>query len=114
MHHAGLWLGLLLNLLYTFSIWNMGTMFGVMVDKGVRRSLMFSVVRHPCYTLEGVMLALLSLGQVSELRAFVPLVVNIFLYWLRSERDDDFMGASNPDYVGYRNEVRYKYLPGLI
>jgi protein-S-isoprenylcysteine O-methyltransferase Ste14 len=114
VHHAGLWVGLLLNLLYTFSIWNMGTMFGVMVDKGVRRSLMFSVVRHPCYTLEGVMFALLALQQVSEMRAFIPLAANIFLYWMRSERDDDFMGVSNEEYAAYRNEVRHKFLPGLV
>jgi protein-S-isoprenylcysteine O-methyltransferase Ste14 len=114
IHYVGLVCGLLLNLLYSFSIYNMWTRFGVMVDKGMVTNLMFSVVRHPCYTLEGVMFAVLGLGSVGSQLAFVLSAVHVFNYWLRSERDEDFMSASNEQYEGYRQQVTYKYLPGLI
>jgi protein-S-isoprenylcysteine O-methyltransferase Ste14 len=114
IHFLGLGCGLLLNLLYSLSIYNMWTRFGVMVDKGMVRNLMFSVVRHPSYTLEGVMFAVLALGHIANHLAFIALAVYCFQYWLRSERDEDFMLASNEEYEGYRRQVPYKYLPGLI
>jgi protein-S-isoprenylcysteine O-methyltransferase Ste14 len=114
IHFLGLGCSLLLNLLYSLSIYNMWTRFGVMVDKGMVRNLMFSVVRHPSYTLEGVMFAVLALGHISNQLAFISLAVYGFQYWLRSERDEDFMLASNEEYQGYRQDVTYKYLPGLI
>ncbi len=114
IHFLGLGCGLLLNLLYSLSIYNMWTRFGVMVDKGMVTNLMFSVVRHPSYTLEGVMFAVLALGHIANQLAFIALAVYCFQYWLRSERDEDFMRASNEEYESYRQQVAYKYLPGLI
>lgn len=114
IHYLGLLSGLLLNVLYSLSIYNMWTRFGVMVDKGMVKNLMFSVVRHPSYTLEGVMFAVLALGHIANHWAFVSLGVYCFQYWLRSERDEDFMSASNEEYEDYRQQVKYKYLPGLI
>ena len=105
---------LLLNLLYTITVLNLWTRFGVMVDKGVENRLAYRVVRHPSYTLEGVMFALLKLPAASAPIAFVGLGTYVFLYWIRSERDDDFMTASNPDYRKYKKLVRYKFLPGLV
>jgi hypothetical protein len=114
LHYASLWSGLLLNVLYSLSIFNMWTKFGVMVDKGICRNLMFSVVRHPCYTLEGVMFAIMSLHHVPNLMTFISIGVYSFLYWIRSERDEDFMLASNAEYGAYREQVVHKYLPGLV
>jgi hypothetical protein len=114
LHYASLWCGLLLNVLYSFSIFNMWTKFGVMVDKGICRNLMFSVVRHPCYTLEGIMFAIMSLHHVPSLMTFISIGVYSFLYWIRSERDEDFMLASNADYAAYRQQVAFKYIPGLV
>ncbi|MGC4067681.1 MAG: hypothetical protein QM784_24135 [Polyangiaceae bacterium] len=114
LHYASIWSGLLLNVLYSLSIFNMWTKFGVMVDKGICRNLMFGVVRHPCYSLEGVMFAIMSLHHIPNLMTFVSIGVYSFLYWIRSERDEDFMLASNADYAAYREQVVYKYLPGLV
>jgi protein-S-isoprenylcysteine O-methyltransferase Ste14 len=104
----------LLNLLYTLSIWNLGTMFGVMVDKGVQKRGFYSFVRHPSYTLEALMFVTLGLtGYTTGWHYAIALVWPV-KYFLRSERDDIFMNASNPDYTAYREEVRWKYIPGLF
>jgi hypothetical protein len=105
---------LLLNLLYTITVLNLWTRFGVMVDKGVESRFAYRVVRHPSYTLEGVMFALLKAPAASSPIAFLSLGTYMFLYWIRSERDDDFMTASNPDYRKYKKLVPYKFLPGLV
>ncbi len=105
---------LLLNLLYTLSIWNLGTRFGVMVDKGVQTRGFYSFVRHPSYTLEALMFVTLGLtGYATPMHYAIALVWPV-KYFLRSERDDQFMGASNPDYVAYREKVRWRYIPNLL
>ncbi len=102
-----------LNVVYTMSIWNLGTMFGVMTDKGVRTTGFYSVVRHPSYTMEPLMFVLtFSRGLTTSAQWFTAACF-LLMYWLRSERDDQFMGVSNPDYVSYRAKTPYKFIPGI-
>jgi len=104
---------LFLNILYALSLWNLGTMFGVMVDKGVRTSGFYAVVRHPSYTLEGLMFFLLLLPAFTSPAHWILGIVFPIKYWIRSERDDAFMTGANPDYTPYRKNVPYKLLPGI-
>ncbi len=102
-----------LNAIYTLSIWNLGTMFGVMTDKGVRTSGFYSIVRHPNYTIESVMFVLFYCRELSSVGQWIAVSGFVIIYWLRSEREDQFMGASNPEYLTYREKVPYKFIPGL-
>jgi protein-S-isoprenylcysteine O-methyltransferase Ste14 len=104
---------MLFNVMYTASVWNLGTKFGVMVDKGLVDHGFYAAVRHPSYTLEGVMMFLIALKTVHTPAQWAGAALPILLYWLRSERDEDFMAASNPDYAAYRQRVPYKFIPGL-
>ncbi len=114
MANATLSVELLLNVLYMLSIFNLGKMFGVMTDKGVRTSGFYSVVRHPSYTLEAFMFAALWLSGITSWYQWMAIAIIFFLtYWIRSEREDDFMGASNSDYERYRSATPYKFIPGL-
>ena len=117
----GPWYGLMLatefilNLLYTLSIWNLGTMFGVMTDKGVRTTGFYSFVRHPNYTLETLMFLVMGLrGFAAASNWAAGIMLYASLYWIRAEREDQFMSRSNPDYLAYREKVPWKYVPGLI
>lgn len=118
---AGLWAWfvalaeLLLNVLYTSSIWNLGRKFGVMCDKGLCDSGFYAVVRHPSYSLEALMLLCMEVNGFSTgANWFGALCVIALPYWLRAEREDRFMRVSNPDYGGYAERVRFKYLPGVL
>jgi len=103
---------LVLNVLYTLTIFNLGTMFGVMTDKGVRRTGFYGVVRHPSYTMEALMFVAFYLKGLSSPNQWLAvLVIFILAYWLRSEREDDFMTHSNPEFDAYRGKVRYKFIP---
>lgn len=102
-----------MNLLYTLSIWNLGTMFGVMTDKGVRRTGFYSVVRHPSYTLESIMFAMFSCRELASGAQWLAISGYLLIYWIRSEREDQFMRVSNPEYQEYRKQVPYKFIPGL-
>ena len=104
---------LLLNILYTLSILNLGKMFGVMTDKGLKTTGFYSVVRHPSYTLELLMFITLYLVGLSTLNQWIAVCMFIFIYFIRSERDDDFMFYSNPGYAEYRKKTPYKFIPGI-
>lgn len=106
-------LGLLFNLLYTITIWNLGTKFGVMTDKGVRTTGFYAVVRHPSYTLEAIAFVVLGMNALSGIKEWWGISMYLVMYWLRSERDDVFMSAANPDYLRYRERTPYKFIPGI-
>ncbi len=102
----------LMNLLYTLSILNLGTRFGVMVDKGVQENGFYSVVRHPSYTLEPFMFLVLHLARLNSPAAWLGHMIWPLKYYFRSERDDMFMSESNPDYVAYKKKTKWKFIPG--
>ena len=106
-------LGFVFNLLYMLSIWNLGMMFDLMADKGVRTSLFYSVIRHPNYMLEACMFFALELVGLSGGIEWLAIMMIFFLYWIRSEREDNFMTYSNPDYTPYREQTPYKFIPGV-
>lgn len=101
------------NVVYTLSIYNLGTMFGVMTDKGVRRSGFYSAVRHPSYTIEAFMFVLVFCRGLSTPFQWIAVFCYFVLYWLRSEREDQFMTNSNPEFADYCKQVPYKFFPGI-
>lgn len=103
---------LVFNVLYTASVWNMGTKFGVMVDKGLVDRGFFGVIRHPNYTLESFMFLMLAMRGLGSAAALLAAVMHFVIYWLRSERDEQFMAVANPDYELYRRRVTSKFVPG--
>ncbi|MBI3632963.1 MAG: hypothetical protein HY226_01580 [Candidatus Vogelbacteria bacterium] len=106
-------LELLLNLLYTLSIINLGLMFGVMSDKGLKTTGFFGVARHPNYTLESMMFVVIYSSTLSGIGQWLAVSMYFFIYWLRSEREDNFMNYSNPGYAEYKKQTPYKFIPGL-
>ncbi|MBI3632489.1 MAG: DUF1295 domain-containing protein [Candidatus Vogelbacteria bacterium] len=116
---SGVWqyfmlsLELFLNVLYTLSIINLGMMFGVMSDKGLKTTGFFSVTRHPNYTLESMMFIVLYSSGLSSIGQWLAVSMYFFIYWLRSEREDNFMNYSNPGYAAYKKQTPYKFIPGL-
>ncbi len=106
-------LGLVLNLLYMFSIFNLGILFDLMTDKGVRTSGFYSVIRHPNYTLEASMFFVTELVGLAAGVQWLGLSMYVFLYWIRSEREDNFMEWSNPEYAAYQKTTPWKFIPGI-
>ncbi|QQG38291.1 MAG: hypothetical protein HYS26_01950 [Candidatus Kaiserbacteria bacterium] len=106
-------LGLFFNLLYTLSILNLWTMFDLMTDKGVRSSFFYRTVRHPNYALEAGMFFVTELVGLSAGVHWLAILMFFFLYWIRSEREDNFMQYSNPDYAPYQKAVPWKFVPGV-
>lgn len=106
-------LGLFLNVFYMLSIFNLGFMFDLMTDKGVRKSGFYSVIRHPNYTLEVSMFFVTELIGLTAGIEWLAICMYFFIYWIRSEREDNFMEYSNPEYEPYQQTTPYKFIPGI-
>ena len=106
-------LGLLFNVLYMLSIFNLGILFDLMADKGVRTSGFYSVVRHPSYSLEVSMFFVTELVGLAAGVQSLAILMYFFLYWIRAEREDNFMAYSNPLYTPYTVATPYKFIPGI-
>ena len=113
LHGIILCAGLILNVIYTWTIWNLGVKFGVMTDKGVRRTGFYSVVRHPSYTVEGIMFVMIACIGFSTIYQWYAGCWYFAMFLFRSEREDQFMTVSNPEYVEYKKQVPYKFIPGV-
>jgi protein-S-isoprenylcysteine O-methyltransferase Ste14 len=79
----------------------------------VRTSGYYAVVRHPSYTLESLMFVMLELKGLTTGAQWLPMGMYLFTYYLRSEREDHFMSVSNPQYPNYRQNVPFKFIPGV-
>ncbi len=112
-HTIILVVALALNVVYTWTVWNLGVKFGVMMDKGVRRTGFYSVVRHPSYTVEGIMFLMIGCVGFTTIFQWFGACWYFLMYLFRSEREDQFMTASNPEFVEYKKQVPYKYIPGV-
>ena len=95
------------------TLFNLGTLFGVMTDKGVRTTGFYSVVRHPSYTLESLMFLLTWLVGFTSFENWIGGLMFPLMYFIRSEREDYFMSVSNPEFLEYKKNVLYKYIPGV-
>ncbi|WP_422381153.1 methyltransferase family protein [Marinicellulosiphila megalodicopiae] len=104
---------LLLNLLYTLTVFNMGKKFGVLVDKGVIKTGFYAVIRHPSYLLEVMMFIMISIVALSGILQWMAILALIIKYWFRAEREDQFMSGSNPEYLVYKKQVPFKFIPGV-
>lgn len=113
LFHLDLATEFFLDLVYMLTIWNLGTMFGVMTDKGVRRTGFYSVVRHPSYTIEALMFVALELKGLTTGHQWLAAGMFLVWYWIRSEREDVFMSRSNPEYEEYKALTKFKFIPGL-
>ena len=54
-----------------------------------------------------------ELVGLSSGMAWLGISVYFFLYWIRSEREDNFMWYSNPEYTEYQKVTPYKFIPGI-
>ncbi|HHO50717.1 MAG TPA: hypothetical protein ENK18_07530 [Deltaproteobacteria bacterium] len=114
LYVAVLGVEVLLNLLYTATVWNLGVYFGVMSDKGLRDTGFFTAVRHPSYTLEALMFMVMFVPGLTTPIQWITAGSFLLKYWLRSEREDHFLGvAMGPEHEAYRRQVPFKFVPGL-
>ena len=91
---------------------SLGTRASNLTNRGIVKRGPYSVVRHPAYTvkllswfLEGVILA-------PNLAYFLGWAGFAFIYFMRAVTEERHL-SQDPDYVTYKKQVRYRFVPGL-
>jgi protein-S-isoprenylcysteine O-methyltransferase Ste14 len=69
----------------------------------------YGLVRHPIYG--GVLLVVLAWCLLSSPLAFVPWGTAIPFLGAKSRREEAWLAEQHPEYAGYRERVRHRFVP---
>jgi len=78
----------------------------------LRTTGIYGLVRHPVYgglLVGGVGLALQRSGLV-----LAPTAVLAVVFWLKSIREERWLGERYPDYAAYRRATRWRFVPWVV
>ena len=78
-------------------------------DGSLREDGAYGLVRHPIYG--GVLLGALAWCLLSSPLAFVPWGAAIPFFDAKSRREEDWLAEQHPEYAGYRQRVRRRFIP---
>jgi protein-S-isoprenylcysteine O-methyltransferase Ste14 len=84
----------------------------VPADRGIVTRGAYRLVRHPIYTALFIGLLAYILRAYSAVNLLLALVL-LGLFMLKSVIEERFL-RDNPDYAGYLQRVRYRWIPGVI
>jgi len=105
---------------YCFAFWAVlvnpffSTVVRIQDDRGqmLISSGPYAIIRHPGYS--GVFLAHLALPLIFEsMWAFLPTIIGVFFFILRTAREDRMLELYLADYSEYQTQVRWRLLPGI-
>lgn len=87
--------------------------FGIVpANRGIRHQGLYNVVRHPLYATELLTIAgfTISNPSISNISLFV---IDCCLQFARAVAEERLL-EHDADYVGYRNRIKYRLIPGIL
>jgi protein-S-isoprenylcysteine O-methyltransferase Ste14 len=80
-------------------------------EASLKEGGVYAFVRHPIYG--GVILAIAGWSLARTPLGLAMTAVTVLFLELKSRREEAWLVARYPGYEGYRQRVRWKFLPGL-
>ncbi len=103
----------LMALVLFASVCSLGRSFGLVpANRGVKVGGMYAYMRHPLYGTQLLFYCAYLVGNFSPFR--LVLLAAIFVGMNLRARAEERLLASDPDYQHYMEQVRYRFIPGLI
>jgi protein-S-isoprenylcysteine O-methyltransferase Ste14 len=96
---------------YTWASWALGPRASNLTNRGIVKTGPYAYVRHPAYASKVSLWALTALFFGD--RAFFMVLGLAFIYGLRAWTEERHLGM-DPDYVEYKEEVPYRFIPWVI
>ena len=81
-------------------------------DGALRRSGIYSLVRHPIYG--ALILFVIGWSFRSSPLALVPSALLIVVFELKSRREELWLTERYPEYAEYRRTTRHRFIPWLV
>jgi protein-S-isoprenylcysteine O-methyltransferase Ste14 len=99
-------------LVYLWGAISLGTKCSNLTNRGIVTKGAFAWVRHPAYAAKNLAWWIALLPALS-LPAFLSMAFWSLLYFLRAVTEERHL-SSDPDYLAYCQQVRYRFIPGVF
>jgi protein-S-isoprenylcysteine O-methyltransferase Ste14 len=116
-------LAILSYFIYMCATLYFGVRFSNLTHRGVIRKGPFAIVRHPAYAsknlswwlviLPGIVMNIQSTGYLMAAVLTIGLAVQTWVYYMRAITEERHLSA-DPVYVEYCQQVKYRFIPGVI
>jgi len=108
--------------LYASASVSLGFKASNLTSRGVVRSGMYSVIRHPAYACKNAAWWVWTLGFAyfeylgggSYVAPVLGLAGWTFIYYKRAVTEEQHLLRSDPEYAEYMKQVPYRFIPRLI
>lgn len=100
-------------MLACYAVLNLGRSFGLVpANRGIIKQGLYTIVRHPMYSAYLLMDVSIVLSAFS-VQNLTLLIALIGLFSLRASFEEKWL-SQDPQYEAYRENVKYRFIPGLI
>ena len=100
-----------LFLIYLSATISLGTKCSNLTNRGIVTKGTYSIIRHPAY-ISKVLVWWLVILPIISWYAFLSMSTWSFIYHLRTLTEERHL-SQDPDYIKYKQKVKYKYIPGI-
>ncbi len=105
---------LLLLLVFTLSSFSLGFKCSNLTNRGIVKHGTYSIVRHPAYTAKILIWWILLIPTLYHRpEGLVIIIFWTILYGLRAITEEQHL-SSDPDYIDYCKNVKYRFIPGIF
>lgn len=96
-------------LLYLSATFALGTKCSNLTNRGIVTRGPYSIIRHPAY-ISKVLIWWLVIIPVMSFTAFISMLTWSVIYHLRTVTEERHL-SQDPDYIEYKQQVKYRYIP---
>jgi protein-S-isoprenylcysteine O-methyltransferase Ste14 len=102
---------ILLLSIYVGATLALGTKCSNLTNRGIITRFPYSIVRHPAYISKNLAWWI-TIIPIASIPAVISMSAWSFIYHLRTITEEKHLSA-DPDYIEYKNKVKWKYIPGV-
>ncbi len=102
---------LFLLIIYLWASIALGTKASNLTNRGIVTKFPYSLIRHPAYTGK-VFMWWLTLLPFITVPFFLGMLFWTIIYYLRAITEERHL-SQDPEYIAYKQKVRFKFIPGV-
>jgi len=102
---------ILLLFVYLEATIALGTRCSNLTNRGIVSKGPYAIIRHPAYISKNLAWWL-TIIPIASLPAIASMSIWSFIYHLRTITEERHL-SQDPNYIAYKNKVKYRYIPGI-
>jgi len=111
-------IGIVSLLLFAIYVWAsvaLGFKASNLTNRGIVSSGPYKYIRHPAYASKGLSWLIMGIPFITKygMIAIISLATWTIIYFMRALTEERHL-SQDPDYIAYRQKVKYMFIPGLL